>query len=139
LDLAAENSALLVDFSLGIFGAIDLALRQSRQHAGQRIDHADFDWLFAERFDDKRRADDLTGAERKTRLNKRATGYRSYELRHYDPPRSLSAYFDVLFLLFYFVGLAPRCSRGTRCGMHSTRHAIDAAFAYCCMHFAPRH
>ena len=34
LDLPAENSAVLVDLGLGIFGAVDLALRQSRQHAG---------------------------------------------------------------------------------------------------------
>ncbi len=73
LDLAAENAALLVDFGLGISGAIDLALRQRREHAGQRIDHADFDRLVAERPDDERRADDLTGAERKTGLDERAT------------------------------------------------------------------
>ena len=43
LDLAAENAALLVDLGFGIFGAVDLALRQRRQDAGQRIDHADLD------------------------------------------------------------------------------------------------
>ena len=49
LDLAAEDAALLVDLGLGVFGAVDLALRQRRQHAGQRIDHADLDRLLAER------------------------------------------------------------------------------------------
>ena len=49
LDLTAENAALLIDFGVGVFGAVDLALRQRRQHAGQRIDHADLDRLVAER------------------------------------------------------------------------------------------
>ncbi len=72
LDLAAENAALFVDLGFGIFGAVDLALRQGRQHAGQRIDHADLDRLFAERRDDERRADNLAGAERDARLDQGA-------------------------------------------------------------------
>ena len=85
LDLAAENAALLVDFGLGVFGAVDLALRQRRQHAGQRIDHADLDRLIAERLDDERCADDLTGAERKTGLEQRATAYGQCGIRHIRP------------------------------------------------------
>ena len=75
LDLAAENAALLVDFGHGVFGAVDLALRQRRQHAGQRIDHADLDRLLAASRDEKRRANDLAGAECKTRLEQRAAAY----------------------------------------------------------------
>jgi hypothetical protein len=80
LDLAAQNAALLVDLGLGIFGAVDLALRQCRQHAGQRIDHADLDRLLAERGDDERRGDDLAGAERNAGLEQCATAYRRVEL-----------------------------------------------------------
>jgi hypothetical protein len=51
-------------------------LRQGREHAGERIDHPNFDWFVAARGNDERRANDLTGAERKTCLDKRATAYR---------------------------------------------------------------
>ena len=76
LNRTAEDPALFVDFGLGIFGAVHLALRQSREHAGKRIDHPNFDWFVAARGNDERRANDLTGAERKTRLDKRATAHR---------------------------------------------------------------
>ena len=64
LDLAAKNATLLVDFSLGVFGAVHFALRQRRQHAGERIDHADLDRLVAERANNIRGGNDLARAER---------------------------------------------------------------------------
>ena len=85
LDLAAENSALLVDLGLGVFGAVNLALRQRRQHAGQRIDHADLHRLIAERLDDERCADGLTGAECKACLEQGATAYGQCGIRHNRP------------------------------------------------------
>ena len=90
LDLAAQNAALLVDLGLGIFGAVDLALRQCRQDAGQRIDHADFDRLVAERVDDERRGDDLTGAERDAGFEQRATAYHRIEYRRVEYRRVYS-------------------------------------------------
>ena len=72
LDRTAEDAALFVDFGFGIFRPVDLALRQSRQYPCQRIDHPDFDRLVAASGEDERRADRLTGAECKTRLDKRA-------------------------------------------------------------------
>jgi hypothetical protein len=46
-------------------------------------------------------AQSSTRAERKARLDKRAPMHRSCELRHYDPPRSLSAYCGVLFFVLF--------------------------------------
>ena len=80
LDLTAENAALLVDFRLGVFGAVHFALRQRRQHAGERIDHADLDRLVAERADNIRRANDLARAERDAGLENRAATNRRADM-----------------------------------------------------------
>ena len=86
LNLAAQNAALLVDFGLGVFGAVDLALRQRRQNAGQRVDHADLDRLVGERPNDEWRADHLAGAERNRGFDERATANRGVYYCHLKPP-----------------------------------------------------
>ena len=73
LDRAAENAALLVDLGLGVFGALDLALRQRRQNAGQRIDHADLHRLSPRALMMNGAPIDLTGTKDKTGLDDRAT------------------------------------------------------------------
>ena len=53
-DLPSEDAALLVDLVARVLRALDLALRQRGQDAGQRIDHADLDRLLAARAQDER-------------------------------------------------------------------------------------
>ena len=76
LDRVAENAAFFVDLGLRIFGAIDLALRQRRESAGQRIDHADLDRHVGKRPHDEWRANELAGAECQSGLNECAAAHR---------------------------------------------------------------
>src|SRR5215469_8954718 len=49
----------------------DIALRQRREHAGQRIDHADFHRFLSQRFDDEGGSDRLAGTEHKAGFDQR--------------------------------------------------------------------
>jgi hypothetical protein len=73
LDLTAENAALLVDFGLGIFGAVNLALRERREHAGQRVDHSNLDRLVGKRLDDEGSSNHLARANGDAGLDERTT------------------------------------------------------------------
>ena len=89
LNRAAEDAAIFVDLSFRIFGAVNFALRERRQDAGERIDHADLDQFVTASREDERCAQELTGAKRKARLDDAAPADRHYCLAHLNPFPSL--------------------------------------------------